>query len=148
MRDSYSGGGVVLNDKGEVLLINEGGGYWGLPKGRIDPGEDVLTAAVREIQEETGLTELEYVTELGTYQRHPHNFGREDTTVLKHITMFLFRTCQEPPATNDEGNEARWMTLDQALETLTLSQDRDFLRGKCESIARHDATDAGSKPRA
>jgi diadenosine hexaphosphate hydrolase (ATP-forming) len=48
-------GGVVFSPKGEVLLIRDGNGYWVLPKGHLDPGETPQQAALREVEEETGV---------------------------------------------------------------------------------------------
>ena len=65
---TYSAGGVVLNGSGQVLVVNQRGNSWSLPKGHIDPGEDALTAARREIYEESGVSELDLVKELGSYE--------------------------------------------------------------------------------
>lgn len=56
-------GGVVANDRDELLMIFRRG-RWDLPKGHIDSGEDALTAAKREIEEETGVTGLNFVVPL------------------------------------------------------------------------------------
>lgn len=50
-------GGVVTNTKEEILFIRRLG-KWDLPKGKIEKGESLEQAAVREVQEETGLSEL------------------------------------------------------------------------------------------
>jgi 8-oxo-dGTP pyrophosphatase MutT (NUDIX family) len=51
-----SAGGLVVRDD-EILLISlHGGRRWQLPKGHIEPGEQVEAAAVREVREETGVT--------------------------------------------------------------------------------------------
>lgn len=47
-------GGVVKNDKGELLLIYRRG-YWDLPKGKVEKGEKIINAAKREVEEETGV---------------------------------------------------------------------------------------------
>ena len=54
MKHTQSAGGVVLNKKGEVLVVSQRGTSWSLPKGHIDKGEDALGAAKREIYEESG----------------------------------------------------------------------------------------------
>lgn len=50
----HSGGGVVENEDGEILMIFRRG-KWDLPKGKLDEGEDIEQCSVREVQEETGL---------------------------------------------------------------------------------------------
>lgn len=51
-------GGLVENRRGDYLLISRNG-LWDLPKGHREAGEDILTTAVREVQEETGVDRLE-----------------------------------------------------------------------------------------
>jgi len=51
-------GGLVQNRKGEILLIYRRG-FWDLPKGKLDAGENIPDCAVREVQEETGIQTLE-----------------------------------------------------------------------------------------
>ena len=53
-----AGGGLVSNRRGDYLLISRNG-LWDLPKGHQDPGEDISVTALREVQEETGIDELE-----------------------------------------------------------------------------------------
>lgn len=48
-------GGVLFNPQGEVLLIRDRHGYWCFPKGHAELGENLAQAAVREVEEETGL---------------------------------------------------------------------------------------------
>ena len=69
MKITRSAGGLVLNAKGEVLVVNQNGDSWSLPKGHLDAGENELQAARREICEESGIGELELIKKLGTYER-------------------------------------------------------------------------------
>jgi 8-oxo-dGTP pyrophosphatase MutT (NUDIX family) len=75
-------------------------GFWGFPKGRIESNEELLAAAIREIREETGFTDIEFVKKLGTYERHPVISGVEEPKELKNITLFLFHTSEAIPASN------------------------------------------------
>lgn len=52
-----AGGGLVSNRRGDYLLISRNG-LWDLPKGHQDPGEDIEVTALREVEEETGISDL------------------------------------------------------------------------------------------
>ena len=56
-RQVNAGGGLVRNRRGDYLLISRNG-LWDLPKGHQDPGEDIRTTALREVEEETGIQNL------------------------------------------------------------------------------------------
>jgi ADP-ribose pyrophosphatase YjhB (NUDIX family) len=128
MKHTESAGGIVLNNSGQVLVVSQHGTSWSLPKGHIEAGEDHLAAARREIHEESGVTQLEYVRDLGSYQRHRiSRTGGDDASELKTIHMFLFKTTQEALRPIDPENpEARWVEKTAVAEMLTHQADRDF----------------------
>jgi ADP-ribose pyrophosphatase YjhB (NUDIX family) len=129
-KKTHSAGGVVLNKKGQVLVVNQRGRSWSLPKGHIEEGEAVLEAARREIYEESGLKDLTFVKPLGSYERArigPQ--GGEDGAELKHLTFFLFLAGAEELAPIDPDNpEARWVDPAQVCELLTHPKDREFFK--------------------
>ena len=131
MKKTHSAGGVVLNRGGEVLVVNQRGNSWSLPKGHVDPGESVEEAARREIEEESGVRELELVGELGSYERFRiGKFGGEDRSELKTMTMFLYRTGELELCPQDPFNpEARWVERAEVAEMLTHPKDQEFFRG-------------------
>lgn len=134
---TFSAGGAVLNTKGEILVVSQRGDSWSLPKGHIDEGETALEAAKREIYEESGISDLELVGDLGTYERYRigNNGIGEDTSELKSITIFLFRTGQTDLRPLDPDNpEARWVSLDEAITMLTHPKDREFFRGILDKL--------------
>ncbi|RMF88996.1 MAG: NUDIX domain-containing protein [Methanobacteriota archaeon] len=130
MKRTRSAGGVVLNRRGEVLVVNQNGRSWSLPKGHIDEGEDALTAARREIYEESGLRDLHPLGELGTYERYRIGpDGGDDTSELKEITIFLFRTDEDELSPVDPDNpEARWVEKERVAGLLTHRKDREFFQ--------------------
>ncbi|MGH7197619.1 MAG: NUDIX domain-containing protein [Candidatus Omnitrophota bacterium] len=131
-----SAGGVVLNQKGEVLVVNQHGTSWSLPKGHIDPGENALAAARREITEESGVRDLELIREFGSYTRPKIGLGREeDPSELKTIHMFLFRTAEMALKPIDPRNpEARWVRKEEVEALLTHRKDKEFFRGVSGSL--------------
>ena len=128
MLRTRTAGGVVTNADGHVLVVNQRGTSWSLPKGHIDPGEDALAAAQREIYEESGIWELRLIRELGTYERHKiGRRGGDDRRELKSITMFLFHTTQTALKPTDPDNpEARWVPKSEVAALLTHRKDKQF----------------------
>ena len=57
-KEVNAGGGLVSNRRGDFLLISRNG-FWDLPKGHQEQGEDIRTTALREVREETGVDQLE-----------------------------------------------------------------------------------------
>ena len=128
MRSTRSAGGVVVGPHGKIVVVNQRGDSWSLPKGHIEEGETSLEAAKREIWEETGIEDLQLVDELGTYERWKLSLGGgDDPAEKKIITLFLFTTDSEALAPVDPKNpEARWVALDEVGSLLTHARDGEF----------------------
>jgi len=132
---AHSAGGVVLNRKGQILVVNQRGCSWSLPKGHIEKGESILEAARREIYEESGVKKLKFVRLLGSYERsRMGSTGGEvparsnDGAKKKKLTFFLFETDRDALQPIDPDNpEARWVDRRDAPELLTHPKDREFL---------------------
>ncbi|MEE9362830.1 MAG: NUDIX domain-containing protein [Cellulophaga sp.] len=81
-------GGVVTNKKGKVLFIYRND-KWDLPKGKLDKGETIEAAAIREVEEETGVKGLKIENFLKiTY----HVFKRNGVYKLKEVHWFAMKT--------------------------------------------------------
>jgi 8-oxo-dGTP pyrophosphatase MutT (NUDIX family) len=135
-KNTQSAGGIVLNEEGLVLVVSQHGTSWSLPKGHIDPGEDKLAAARREIYEESGVKDVELVRDLGSYGRYrigPN--GGETKSEYKTIHMFLFRTKQRDLRPIDPHNpEACWVDKHKVAGMLTHPKDREFFNSVIEKI--------------
>ena len=137
MQKTESAGGIVLNTRGEIALVRHGAtNFWGFPKGHVDGGETTLQAATREIAEETGIDDLEYMQDLGSYERFKSTpEGGDDTTELKKIHMFLFKTVQDRLAPRDLDNpEARWVSPTGVEKVLTNPKDKEFWRNTAQEL--------------
>lgn len=130
MKTTHTAGGIVLNDKKEVLVVNQNNNSWSLPKGHIDPGEDALKAAIREIYEESGIEEKDLILlkDLGNYERYKIGLdGNDDKSELKIIYMFLFESKNNKLKPIDPANpEALWVHKDKVSEMLTHKKDKEF----------------------
>lgn len=125
---SVTAGGVVVGPDGQVVVVNQNGNSWSLPKGHLEPGETDLAAAIREINEESGITNLELIEKLGTYTRYRIGLNKaEDKNISKTITLFLFKTNQDELLPKDPDNpEARWLPIEEVADLLTHQKDKEF----------------------
>lgn len=101
-------GGLVRNQKNEFLFIFRNG-KWDLPKGKIEKGEKIKTAAVREVEEECGIGELTIIKEItSTY----HIYFINETAILKR-TYWFEMTCGDDskliPQTEEGITEVKWI---------------------------------------
>jgi 8-oxo-dGTP pyrophosphatase MutT (NUDIX family) len=127
-REVSAGGVVVRGDEVVVIVPTrrafDGSRVLALPKGHIDPGETPLTAAEREVREETGI-EAEPVRELGEAR---YWYRRDGKTIPKSVTFFLFRYLGGDTSDHDdEVEEARWIPLKDAQAELTHSAEREMI---------------------
>ena len=75
-KNIIAAGGVVSNSLGEILVIFRNG-KWDLPKGKLERGEDIENCAVREVEEECGVSGLEIINELpSTYHCYQTKKGK------------------------------------------------------------------------
>lgn len=100
-------GGYVENAQNELLVFFRRGS-WDMPKGKIDPGETPEQAAVREVQEETGLV---HVT-LGPFLTHTyHTYEQKGERILKKTWWYRMHTTdtQLVPQTEEDIEEILWV---------------------------------------
>lgn len=120
--DVIAAGGIVTRtgDCGtEVVVIHRPDHQdWSFPKGKLDPGESIEEAALREVWEETMLR-----CSLGEYLGTQQYKGK----LVHYWTMSVEEEGTLIP--NDEVDELRWVPLAEAAELLTHRQDRSLLEG-------------------
>jgi len=127
---TVTAGGVVINRQGRVLIVNQRGNSWSLPKGHVDPGEEPLAAAIREIAEESGISSLDLISTLGAYGRYKIGLDiKDDKSEWKVLLFFLFKTSQNDLSPRDPHNpQARWVDPDEAEDLLTHPRDKAFFK--------------------
>ena len=139
-----SAGGVIYRWRGaeaHVLLIRDRYQHWGFPKGHLEGAETAAAAALREVAEETGLTELRLGPRLHTIDWFFRFRGR---LIHKYCHFFLIEsprgdTCPEA----DEGiTECVWLPLAQAIESISYDNARDVLKRAAEILRCQSAPSA------
>ncbi len=139
-KETHSAGGVVVNHEGNILVVNQNGRSWSLPKGHIEKGEKPLATAKREILEESGVDHLVLIKELPSYTRYRLDItGSDDLSDLKHIHMFLFTTkVLKLAPTDPENPEARWVLPHEVAALLTHPKDKEFFTSILPEIQKID----------
>lgn len=104
-----AGGGIVFNENNELLLIHRRG-KWDLPKGKIEPGEEISTGAIREVEEETAV-KVARITALPilTYHAYMHK-GKAS---LKETCWYPMQAQNGQfnliPQTEEDIDQALWV---------------------------------------
>lgn len=110
-------GGIVTGPDGRVLMIHRLG-HWDLPKGKLEKGESAAEGALREVEEECGISHLRVVGEpMVTYHTYPYKSGH----ALKQTLWYPMRTdvAQEPIAQHTEDiTEAKWCTAEEVRQRM------------------------------
>ena len=128
-----SAGGVVfkhLNSALRICLIarqNKGRKVWCLPKGHIEPNESLEETALREVQEETGLSGS-ILSPLGFITYHFFD-SPNNKKIFKKVHFFLIRhRSGNTKNHDDEVEEVRWFPLEKALEIIEYAGEKDILK--------------------
>ena len=111
MKVIEAGGGLVHTGEEMILLIFRNG-KWDLPKGKLDEGESTYAAALREVQEETGLVNLQLEEPLTTTY---HTYYQNNELILKKSHWFLMKSPQQQalvPQLEEGIEKCEWVRLD------------------------------------
>lgn len=131
--DQVSAGGVVYRRDGaniEVVIVRVvPEKRWQLPKGLIDAGETIEQAALREVREESGMM-AEIVAPLDTIEYwFTADWNDIRRRIHKFVHFFLMRYQDGDGSDHDhEVDEVRWVTVDEAVQTLKFKSERDLVR--------------------
>jgi 8-oxo-dGTP pyrophosphatase MutT (NUDIX family) len=100
---------------------------WSLPKGKLDAGEHALTAAVREVREETGLAPVAGRRSVQSCYPVPEG--------LKRVDYWVMRAGGGDFRPNDEVDELRWLAPAEAIPLLSYERDEALLEHAAEMVA-------------
>jgi 8-oxo-dGTP pyrophosphatase MutT (NUDIX family) len=135
-----SAGGVVYRvgtRETEVVVCGRSSeGIWGLPKGTVEAGEDLVTTATREVHEETGL-EVEPEEKIGSIT---YWFVRAGVRYHKTVHHYLFRPIGGSLDAHDaEHDQVEWLGVEEACRRLSYQNEVDIVRKASEMIAQRVA---------
>ncbi len=135
-RELLAGAVVYAFHEGKfhAALVHDVFGYWTLPKGKIESGEDESTAATREIGEEIGIT-MTIEDKLGENEYIANK--PEKGKVVKHVSYYLAKADYSPLTLEQKGglDDARWFPFEDALG-LRIYDDIKPLLEKAKTILK------------
>lgn len=109
-------GGIVMNELGEILVIFRRGS-WDIAKGKVDPGETIKDAAVREVMEETGIKDIKR-KELIDITYHTY-LNKQSKRMLKQTYWYRMKAPKQnlTPQTEEDIEKAEWVMPNEFLAT-------------------------------
>ena len=118
--------GVVLVNFGSILLLQYPQGHWDFPKGHIeDEDVDHMATAARELAEETGISEIEFVD--GFEYRTAYDFRHKGKRIDKQVFWYIAETETMAVKISHEHREHLWLEWESAMSQLTHEESRGIL---------------------
>ena len=115
-----AGGGVVVNENNQVLFIYRRK-KWDLPKGKLDPGEDIKACAIREVMEETGIRNLTIgnliIVTTHSYEENGMNMQKE--THWFEMKASTVDNSTLTPQLEEDIEKIEWVSLENLEEYLS-----------------------------
>jgi 8-oxo-dGTP pyrophosphatase MutT (NUDIX family) len=145
LEKEFSAGAIIFRkEKGQALFLliySARNKIWGFPKGHIEPGEAEKDAAVWEVKEETGITDLRLIDgfrEEDVYGAKSNRKPNEGNIIEKHSIYFLAQTDSSKIVSNtDENTDNKWLAAKEAEKLLLFESMKKILKKANSAIEKH-----------
>ena len=123
--------GVVLFNSDKFLLLQHNNedsgveGHWDFPKGHVEPGEEEIDTALRELKEETSIGDAEILPRFKQFI--DYKIGKDTLSVNKKVVFFLAKTKVWHVSLSSEHLNFAWLNFDESLERLTYDNAKNVL---------------------
>ena len=131
--------GAVIFRKGqetEYLILKYEAGHWDFAKGNIEADESEKDTVIREIKEETGIGNIEFVADFR--EEIKYFYRRDDNLVSKRVVFFLVEAKESEVKLSFEHVDYEWLTHKKALQRLTFKTAKRILEKASRMIKNSD----------
>ena len=118
----------------KFLLLHYAGGHWDFPKGHVEKGETEEATALRELEEETGISRVRIVP--GFQEKITYYYKRKKETIFKQVRFFLVESKQTVVKLSLEHQEFKWLSFKEAIELLTYSNAKKILKNATDFLGQ------------
>ena len=128
MIEETSAGIVIFRKEGSkklFLLLHYPSGHWDFVKGKMEQGESTHQTAIRETQEETGITDITFIEDFEEWIEY--NFKYQGELVQKKVVFFLAETKSKQVNISHEHNGYIWMDYNSSMEKTTFDNAKTVL---------------------
>jgi 8-oxo-dGTP pyrophosphatase MutT (NUDIX family) len=127
MQLETSCGAAVFTRNADIkyLLLHYEAGHWDFVKGNIEPNETEEETVRRELKEETGITQANFIKNFR--QTINYFYRAEGKTISKRVTLYLIETKETRVTLSFEHVGYEWLNYQQALERLTFKSAKQVL---------------------
>jgi len=134
MEKEKSAGAVVFrkeDSKFYYLLLHYQSGHWDFPKGHIEKGEEEKETVKREIKEETGIEDVEFIPgfreRITYFFRKSYDKSKKPPLVFKEVVFYLVKTKTKQVRISYEHTGYKWLPYNKAIKQITFKNAKNIL---------------------
>ncbi|MCD6094594.1 NUDIX domain-containing protein [bacterium] len=134
MEKEKSAGAVVFREEDSkfyYLLLHYQSGHWDFPKGHIEKGEKEKETVRREIKEETGIQDIEFIPgfreRITYFFRKSYDKNKKPPLVFKEVVFYLVKTKTKQVRISYEHTGYKWLPYNKAIKQITFKNAKEIL---------------------
>ena len=136
---AVSAGAILFrNTRGrrEYLLLKSRPGDWEFPKGGVEGDEELQQTAIREVQEEAGISDFRLLD--GFRRDYNYVFQAGGKTIHKTVHLFVAKSFEASAELSSEHRDLQWRDYEQAINTITQDGPREVLEAADAFLEAYD----------
>ena len=128
LREKSCGAVIFLKkvDSTKYLMLNYAAGHWDFVKGNVEPNESEKETVTRELREETGITDAQFID--GFKETIAYFYRRQGLTVHKEVVFFIMESHTEKVEISFEHVGYIWLDYQHTMEKLSFKNAKDVLQ--------------------